>query len=56
MDCYVVNGRGCMTGNANVPYVLKKREMLRGSQNKMFLCTKFPYSKEESLDSTFILF
>ena len=48
--------RSCVTVNANVPYVLEKREMLRDSQNKMFLCTKFPYSKEEKLEATYILF
>ena len=44
-----------MTVNANVPlYVLKKSEMLRESENKMFRCTKFPYSKEEKLEYTYL--
>ena len=56
MDCYVhTEGRSWVTLCSNVPYVLKK-EMLRDSQNKMFLCTKLSYSKEEKLEPTYVLF
>ena len=46
-DLPLTDERSCVTVNVNVPYVLKILEMLRDSQNEMFLCTKFPCTKEE---------